>query len=94
MGLPKVRVSRAYNEVFPNMVSDFAWVRENREQLLEKYGECVLLVYEKQVVGIGQTLNQAIEDAEKHLPAEVPEITPVMEHLRHRHPFLRIRPVQ
>ena len=62
------------------------------KELLEKYGECSILVYNEQVVGTGDSLQAAIEDAERNLPPEVDEITPIHEWLGNRHPFLRALP--
>jgi hypothetical protein len=60
--------------------------------LLEKYGECSIIVYEQKVIGVGDTYDEALADAERNLPPEIKEITPIHERLRHRHPFLRVRP--
>jgi len=71
---------------------DFRWVGEHRKELLEKYGTCVILVYQHKVVGKGKTLQEAIDDAERNLPPEIAQITPIIEFLRPRSPFFRIRP--
>ncbi len=83
----RVKTTHAYGEVSPNVWDDFAWVRQNRQMLLEQYGECIILVYEKQVVGIGQTIDEAIQDAEQHLSPDVEHITPITEFLRKRRLF-------
>ena len=88
----RIRTSHAYGEVYPNVFNDFDWVRERREELLEKYGECVVLVYQQKVIGIGKTQKEAIEDAERNLPPAVTQVTPITEYLRYRHPILRVRP--
>lgn len=93
MNSPRIKITHAYGEVCPNVWSDFAWIRENRKTLLEQYGECIILVYEKHVIGTGQTLDEAVEDADRHLPDEVEQITPVTEFLRHHNPFWRVRPI-
>jgi hypothetical protein len=91
MDTPRIKMGHAYGEVYPNVFSDFAWVREHRDDLLETYGECVILVYEKQVIGKGHTIQEAAEEAERTLPAAIHEITPITEFLHHRHPFYRVR---
>ena len=92
MDTPRIRTSHQYGEVYPNVFSDFEWTREHREELLKTYGECIILVYQKQVIGSGHTLQEAAEDAERNLPPEVGEATPITEFLHHRHPFFRVRP--
>ena len=92
MSSPRIRVSHAKGEVYPNVWSDFDWVHEHRKELLEKYGEGFVLVYQKEVIGFGKTLKEAEEDAERNLPPEVAEVTPITQMLRHRHPFFRVRP--
>jgi hypothetical protein len=49
---------------------------------------CPTCVREK-VVDKGDTLRGAMEDAERNLPPEVGEVTPVIEFLARRHPFFR-----
>jgi hypothetical protein len=93
MSSSRIKTTHTYGEVFPNVFSDFAWVREHRSELLEKYGECIVLVYEKNVVGIGQTIAEAIQDAEQKLAPHIEQITPVTEFLRRRHRFQRLRPL-
>jgi hypothetical protein len=92
MSSPRIRTSHAYGEVYPNVWSDFDWVHDHRKELLEKYGEGVVLVYQREVIGFGNTLDEAEEDAERRLPPDVTEVTPIIQYLRHRHPFFRIRP--
>lgn len=96
MDTPRIRMGHAKGEVFPNVFSDFAWVREHREELLETYGECIVLVYEKQVIGTGHTIQEAAEDAERNLPPDVSEVTPITEflHDRRKSYFLRPTPEQ
>jgi hypothetical protein len=89
--MDRVLVNHEYGEVYPNVFSDFDWVRQHRNELLDEFGECVILVYEKQVVGHGQSLQAAIANAEQNLPANVTKITPITEYLRYRHPFVYIR---
>jgi hypothetical protein len=91
MNTSRIKTTHAYGEVYPNVFSDFAWVHEHREELLEKYGECIILVYETQVVGVGQTIAEAIQHAEQYLASDIEQITPITEFLRYRHRFQRLR---
>ncbi len=92
MDIKRIRMSDPYGQTPSNIYSDFDWVRRHEKQLLEKYGECSILVYNQQVIGTGSTYQAAIENAEQNLPWNVSEVTPIHERLRHRLPFSRIRP--
>ena len=92
MDTPRIKMTHAYGEVAPNTFSDFDWARHNEKELLERYGECVAIIYEKRVVGTGETYTEAVENAERNLPAEFGVITPVLVFLHHRQPFYRVRP--
>lgn len=94
MNTPRIHTSHAYGETPPNTFDDFAWAREHETDLLAQYGECILMVYEKTVLGSGQTIEDAEADAEHNLPPDAGIVTPVTVFLRHRHPFLRVRPTQ
>ena len=65
----------------PNTWHDFNWSRENRIALYNQYGSCVALVYQRRVIGTGQSLEAAVADAEMHLPAEVDQVTPIIRFL-------------
>ena len=87
MDSKRIRLGHAANEpAAPNTFPDFEWVREHRNELLATYGESVILVYEKRVIGAGKTIQEAVEDAERHLPAEVEQVTPITEFLWQRYP--------
>jgi hypothetical protein len=64
----------------------------NRQKLLDQYGERVVVIYQEKVIGIGDTYQEAIDDAEHNLPPDIGEITPLVELLGYRHPFFRVRP--
>jgi hypothetical protein len=78
------RIKRGYAKDEPtpaNIFPDFEWSGENRQALYEKYGDVVLVVYEKQVIGVGRNREEALADAELHLP-ETPEIiTPIVRYI-------------
>jgi hypothetical protein len=93
METPRIRTSQHPDEPTPpNVFSDFAWVRENRRELLKKHGEGVVLVYEQQIIGMGNTIEEAEQDAERRLSPEVAEVTPIIYFLYWRHPAFRVRP--
>jgi hypothetical protein len=94
MDTSRIRTSHAKGETPPNTFDDFAWAREHEAQLLDQYGERIILVYEKQVLGSGETIAEAEQDAARHLPPDVGEVTPVIVLLSHRHPFFRVRPTR
>jgi hypothetical protein len=93
MDTSRIQTSHAKGETPPNTFDDFAWAREHEAELLDQYGECVLMVYEKQVLGSGQTMQEAEADAERNLPPDAQVVTPVTVFLHRRHPFFRVRPV-
>ncbi|MCC7449550.1 MAG: hypothetical protein IT324_19170 [Anaerolineae bacterium] len=70
---------------------DFDWIRRHEKELLAQYGECSIIVYKEQVIGVGPTYAAALENAEQNLPPEVREVTPVHQWLRYRHPFWWVR---
>ena len=86
----RIRLSYSRDEKTPpNIFSDHDWVRHNETELLEKYGERFIVVFQEEVLGVGDTYESALEDAEKNLPPEITEATPVVELLHHRHPEIR-----
>ncbi len=88
-----IRVSYTRDEPTPpNIFSDHDWVRRNEKKLLAQYGERCIVVYHERVIGVGDTYEAAVDDAEKQLPPETGEVTPIVELLHSRHPFLRVRP--
>ena len=92
MESPRIRMGHRYGETPPNVFEDFDWVRRHEKELLEKYGECSIIVYKQQVIGVGANYDEALIDAERNLPPEISEVTPIHERLHHRHPFFRVRP--
>lgn len=93
MSPSRIRLSYSRDEPTPpNIFSDHDWVRRNEDMLLDHYGERCIVVYNKTVLGVGDTYEAAVEDAEKNLPSDVDEVTPIVELLHRRHPFLRVRP--
>ena len=90
----RIKMRHAYGETPKNAFTDFDWVRQHEKELLETYGECSLIVYKEQVLGIGATYDAALADAEAKLPSEVEEVTPIHERLRYRHPIFRVLPLK
>ena len=89
----RIRLSYARDEKTPpNIFTDHDWVRHNEKMLLDRYGERCIVVYNETVLGVGDTYEAAVEDAERNLAPDGEEVTPIVELLRRRHPFLRVRP--
>lgn len=86
-----IRLSYASDETPVNIFPDFEWIRENRQMLLDKYGTCVVLVYEKTIIGRGATLEAALSDAEQNLSSQSGVITPVTYFLAPLDTYSRIR---
>lgn len=92
MDTKRIRISHDANEPHaPNTFPDFDWVHEHRNELLATYGESVILVYEKKVIGAGKTTQEAVEDAERLLPAEIEQVTPITYYLSYRNPLSHLR---
>jgi hypothetical protein len=93
MATSRIQLSYSRDEKTPpNIFSDHDWVRHNQESLLDQYGERCIVVYKETVLGVGDTYEAAVKEAEKNLPPDVDKVTPIVELLHHRHPFLRVRP--
>lgn len=94
MAKSRVRTGYTEGEIPANTSSDFDWVHAHETELLEKYGEAMILVYQQRVIGVGQTYQEMVEDAERNLPSDVTEATPITYFLYRRHPFFRVRPTE
>jgi hypothetical protein len=93
MDTHRIRMSYSRDEKTPpNIFTDHDWVRQHEKELLEQYGECSIIVYREKVIGVGKSYQEALEDAERNLPPDVTEITPIHEWLYRRHPFFRALP--
>ena len=77
MNASRIRTGHTRGEVAPNTWSDFAWAGLHREELFDQYGDCILLIYNQQVIGVGQTFDEVIADAESKLPPDAGEVTPI-----------------
>lgn len=73
-----------YGEIAPNTWSDFDWVHEHEPELLEQYGECIIFVYQKKVIGKGHTIAEVKADAERNLSVSFREATPIIYNLHRR----------
>jgi len=82
--MSRIRMSLRYGETPANVFSDFAWIRQNERELLAKYGECNILVYQQQVIGFGNNYQEAVDNAEQNITVGDEEITPVHQWLRER----------
>ncbi len=67
-------------------------VRRQQEELRVEQGERFIVVYQAQVLGVGGTDEAALQNAESNLPPGDAEITPIVELLHKRQPFLGVRP--
>lgn len=90
MSASRIRMGHPYGQTPVNVYSDFDWIRRHEAELLQEYGECSIIVYQQQIIGVGSTYAAALANAETNLPAATGEITPVHQWLHQRHPVLRI----
>lgn len=90
MDHPRIKIKYRPDEPPPpNLFTDHDWVRHNQADLLELYGEGYIVVYQKRVIGVGYDYVEALADAAKNLPPGDEVITPTIEPLFKRTPFLR-----
>ncbi len=87
----RIQTGHPHGQTPANYFTDFEWIRRHENDLLEKYGECSIIVYEEQVLGVGPTYAAALADAERNLPDDSSIITPVHQWLRERSPILRVK---
>ena len=82
----RVRIGQRRDEPTPpNIFSDFDWLRENRQSIFDQYGKGVALIYNKTVIGFGESIEKAAEDAERRLPPECGEVTPIIGLIHNTH---------
>ncbi len=82
MAYRRIRTSRKREEPTPSHIfTDHDWVRNNEEALIEQYGECYMIVYHERVLGVGKTREEAVQNAERKLPAEMGEIQVMVERI-------------
>ena len=78
----RIKMAHPHGQTPPNIYSDFDWIRRHEKELLEAYGECSIIVYQQQVLGVGETYEDALENVERNLPPDSGEVTPVHELIR------------
>jgi hypothetical protein len=89
----RIRTSRQYTEPTPEHIfEDHDWVQSHHDALLQKYGECFLMVYNKQVIATGKTEEEAVQNAEANLSDQIERIQLMPEWIGQRHPFQRAFP--
>jgi hypothetical protein len=77
-----IKTSYQEHEARPaNIAKDAMWISQNRVALYEQYGDCVLLIYHEQVIGKGESVPEAIADAESRMQDETGVITPIVKYL-------------
>ena len=92
MNQSRIRMRYPYGKSPPNVFTDFDWIHYHESELLQQFGERHIIVYHEQVIGVGDSYDAALQDAEEKLAPDSGEITPIHQELRYKHPFLRVRP--
>jgi hypothetical protein len=89
----RIKTSFKQEEPIPaNIPADYQWLKANRDNLVEKYGTCLVVVYQQEVLATGETYAEAVANAEMSLP-ETPEIiTPIIKPIGYG--SLRLRQVR
>lgn len=83
--MSKIRTYHHEGEKTPQRIyDDHDWLREHENDLFERYGFCYVIVYEKQIVGIGKTEKEAVADAERKLPSTFEDVEVMPEFLGSR----------
>jgi len=90
----RVRLGHPPGQVPPNTWADFRWAHEHEAALLAEFGERIVLIYQEQVIGVGDSIDEAAAVAESNLPPEITEITPITYFLSERQPFFRVHPTK
>lgn len=88
--MSRIKTSYQPNEATPkNLFTDHDWFRAHEQELLAQYGDCWLVIYHEEILGVGQTYDEAKQNAEAHLPDDITQVTPIIEPLYERHAFSR-----
>jgi hypothetical protein len=91
MSESRIKTYHNYNEPTPGYVyQDRNWVFEHETELLEKYGRCYIVPYRQQVLGKGDSYDEAIADAERNLPSEIAQIEALVIWIGPHHRIARI----
>ncbi len=89
----RIKTGHAPDQPTPrNIINDHEWVHQHESELRERYGEVYIVVYQQEVYGVGRTYQQALTDAEAHLPPDLAEIEIMVESLHLRPPVTAFWP--
>jgi len=80
----RIKMSHPYGQTPPNVFSDFDWIHRHEKELLDRYGECSIIVYNEQVIGVGDSYEKALKNAEQNLASDENPITPVHQRINNR----------
>src|SRR4051794_14824355 len=67
MNTSRIRMRDVYGQTPPNVFNDFDWIHRHQKVLLENYGERSIIVYKQEVIGVGSTYEEELQDAEQNL---------------------------
>ena len=82
----RIRISYERDEPLPaNIFTDLKWLEENLQELYELLGRCTVIVYEKTIIGRGQSLEETLNDAELRLPKDVKTVTAIVADIHKPH---------
>jgi hypothetical protein len=78
----RININPPYDEPIPTHVySDRDWLMNHKEELIEQYGHCFILVYHERVLGTGKTWEETLQEAERNLPPNIGDIYLEVERL-------------
>jgi hypothetical protein len=70
----------------PNYIADHDWFKSHQQALFELYNDCCILIYQQQVIGVGNSYQAALADAERRI---APQSAPIFKVLKPPNPFLK-----
>lgn len=74
MQTPRIRTSHSGEPMQAESLLEYNWLHEHRQELYERYGECIVLLYQQRVLGHGSSLGAAMEEAEANLDPQIREV--------------------
>jgi hypothetical protein len=88
----RIRTGGPLEERIPqHIIADHDWVHVHRDELIDKYGETYVIVYQQKVLGVGKSREEALTNAERNLAPDIDQIAVMVEWVGHRRPLLRNR---
>jgi hypothetical protein len=86
MAQGRIRTGGPLEERIPkHIINDHDWIHQHKDELIQQYGECYMIVHHQQVLSTGKSRKEALENAEHNLPDDIEEITAMVEWVGYRY---------